>query len=77
MTPTVVAGATLTLGGHEFDLALRVLAPSTAPQRVSLERIPSLLGRDILSHFALIFEERTERVLLLTPEEVDRLNLPR
>lgn len=77
MTPTVLADATLTVGPHTFNLMLRILAPATAAQRTALARIPSLLGRDILSHFALFFEERTDRVLLLTPEETDRLNLPR
>ncbi|MPZ13003.1 MAG: hypothetical protein GEU73_01020 [Chloroflexi bacterium] len=77
MTPTVLAGATLTVGAHTFDLTLRILAPATAAQRSALARMPSLLGRDILSHFALFFEERTDRVLLLTPEEANLLNLPR
>ncbi|MCL5946872.1 MAG: retroviral-like aspartic protease family protein [Chloroflexi bacterium] len=38
--------------------------------------IPSLLGRDLLSHFALFLEERTSRALLLEPSEVDELHLP-
>ena len=38
--------------------------------------IPSLLGRDVISRFALVLEERTDRVLLLEPSEVDALNLP-
>lgn len=76
-TPTVLAGATLIVGPHTFSFTLRVLAPATAAQRSALARIPSLLGRDILSHFALFFEERTDRVLLLTPEEADLLVLPR
>jgi predicted aspartyl protease len=37
--------------------------------------IPSLLGRDILAHFALFMEERTQRVLLLAPDEADALRL--
>ena len=37
--------------------------------------IPSLLGRDVLSHFALFLEERTGRVLLLEPHEADALPL--
>ena len=76
-TPTVLAGATLTIGPHTFDLTLRILVPATAAQRTALARIPSLLGRDILSQFALFFEERTDRVLLLTAEEANQLNLPR
>ena len=77
MTPTVLAGATLIVGPPTFNLTLRILAPATAAQRTALARIPSLLGRDVLSQFALFFEERTDRVLLLTPEEADLLNLPR
>ena len=37
--------------------------------------IPSLLGRDVLSHFALFLEERTGRVLLLEPHEAAALPL--
>jgi hypothetical protein len=37
---------------------------------------PPLLGRDILRHFALFLEERSERVLLLEPDEVTLLQLP-
>ena len=76
MTPTVRADATLIVGPHAFNLTLRILAPATTAQRTALARIPSLLGRDILSEFALFFEERTDRVLLLTPEEVNLLHLP-
>jgi predicted aspartyl protease len=74
--PTVHAEADLTLGGLTYRLRLRVLAPLSSAQRGALARIPSLLGRDLLSHFALFFEERTGRVLLLTPEEADTLALP-
>jgi hypothetical protein len=38
--------------------------------------MPSILGRDALSHFALVMEERTERVLLLAPDEADGVNWP-
>ena len=65
------------LGAHTFARPLRILAPATAAGRAALARIPSLLGRDILGRFALFLEERTDRVLLLTPEEADQLNLPR
>ena len=37
--------------------------------------IPSLLGRDVLSQFALFVEERTGKVLLLEPAESDALGL--
>jgi hypothetical protein len=41
-----------------------------------LPAIPSLLGRDILSQFALFLEERTGRVLLSEPAEADALQFP-
>jgi hypothetical protein len=74
--PTVYAAATLALGSFTYDLHLRILAPRSRAQRQALADIPSLLGRDILAHFALFFDERTDRLLLLTPEESDALNLP-
>jgi len=62
--------AVLTLDTFSQTLMLPILeAPST------LFHIPSLLGRDILSHFALFMEERTSRVLLLEPQEADALHL--
>jgi Aspartyl protease len=52
--------------------ALTILEP---PRGISLP-IPSLLGRDILSSFALFLEERTDRVLLLEPGEADAITFP-
>ncbi|MGI8550918.1 MAG: aspartyl protease family protein [Dehalococcoidia bacterium] len=75
-TSTVMAESTLGLGDRSFDLALRILVPNAGEPSGVLNRIPSLLGRDILAHFALFLEERTRRVLLLKPDEADRLNLP-
>ena len=45
------------------------------PRGISLP-IPSLLGRDILSTFALFLEERTDRVYLLEPHEADAITFP-
>ncbi len=75
-TPTVSVEAVLTLGIHTFPISLRILAPQSRQQQQSLQSIPSLLGRDVLSHFALFLEERTNRVFLLDPDEADSLNLP-
>jgi hypothetical protein len=50
---------------------LTILEPAPGP----LPTIPSLLGRDILSYFALFLEDRTNRVLLLETHEVDALPL--
>ena len=66
----------LILDNSTFSLTLRILAPRDRSQQQALSSIPSLIGRDILSQFALFFEERTNKVLLLNPEEADQLNLP-
>lgn len=70
-TPTRIIEAELTLDTFATLLMLAILEP-----RPGQPPIPSLLGRDILSRFALFLEERTKRVLLLVPEEADRLHLP-
>jgi hypothetical protein len=65
--------AMLILGGFiTAQLALTILEP---PRGESLP-IPSLLGRDILSSFALFLEERTERVFLLEAGEADAIAFP-
>ena len=76
VTRTVITGATITLGPVTYRLSLRVLAPEGREQQQALSRIPSLLGRDLLGHYALFLEERTNRLLLLDPGEADSLNLP-
>ena len=38
--------------------------------------MPSLLGRDFMCGFALFMEERTERVFLVTPEDLDNFGIP-
>ena len=68
---TFMVPAILNLEEYSVSLELTILSPG----RSSMP-IPSLLGRNILSRFALFFEERTERVLLLEPTEADALNLP-
>ena len=65
-----VVEAVLTMETVALPLTLTILEP-TAP----ISPIPSLLGRDILTHFALFLEERTSGVLLLEPAEADALNL--
>ena len=76
ITPTVYAESTITLDRHGFTIPLPILAPGSQRQQAALARIPSLFGRDLLAHFALFFEERTAKVLLLEPQEADALNLP-
>ena len=68
---TRVVRAVLAFEGFSTDIELPMLEP-TDGQPIG---IPSLLGRDVLSHFGLFMEERTNRVLLLEPHEVDRLEL--
>jgi predicted aspartyl protease len=64
--------AMLNIDSFSMPLTLTILEP--IPTR--LLPIPSLLGRDVLSRFALFMEERTSRVLLLEPHEANALNLP-
>jgi predicted aspartyl protease len=64
--------AVLTIDSFSASLTLTILEPM--PGR--LLPIPSLLGRDIISRFALFMEERTDRVLLLEPSEADALHFP-
>ena len=75
-TATVYVQAVLTLGDRAYDLQLRILVPQTREQQQALRHVPSLLGRDVLSRFALFLEERRRLVLLLEPHEPDELNLP-
>ena len=65
------AEATLIFDDFSKNLRIDILEPSPDIQF----RVPSLLGRDILSHFALFVEERTRKVLLLEPDEADALGL--
>jgi hypothetical protein len=67
---TRLVEATLDLQSASIPLRLTVLEPSPRPS------IPSLLGRDVISRFALIIEDRMNRVLLLDSDEADALNLP-
>jgi hypothetical protein len=69
----VQVDAIITLDQRSFTTTLRILAPSNQRQMAALAWIPSLLGRDLLAHFALFFEERTGKVLLLEPAEADAL----
>ncbi len=71
-TATRIIEAVLTLDTLALPLTLTILDSPTAPGTLP---VPSLLGRDIISHFALFLEERTNRVLLLEPNEADALNL--
>lgn len=67
---TLITDATLSLGQFSASLILTIPLPDPA-----IPPIPTILGRDVLSRFALFLEERTARVLLLEPEEADRLDL--
>jgi hypothetical protein len=67
---TRLVEATLDLQSASIPLRATILEPSPRPS------IPSLLGRDVISRFALIVEDRTSRVLLLDSDEADALSLP-
>jgi hypothetical protein len=71
--PTAQVGATLGFESHRYNLTLRVLAPETRMQRSALARIPSLLGRDILARFALLYDDQEDLVLLLERDEAANL----
>ena len=60
--------AVLTIDTFSTPIALTIVEASRP--------IPSLLGRDVISRFALFLEERTQRVLLLAPSEAHTLNIP-
>jgi predicted aspartyl protease len=72
-TPTSIIDAVLTLDGFSTTLVLPVML--IQPGQPGFP-IPSLLGRDVLSQFALFLEQRSDRVLLLTPDEVAAFPLP-
>ncbi len=76
-TRTLRIPATITLDTHRHDMDLVILTPD-GPNHLQDVNIPSLLGRDILSGYALFFEPRTGTVLLLDPNEADAFmgNLP-
>ena len=63
--------ATLQLEDFSTELNIDILEPIPGQQ----PSVPSLLGRDILSHFALFMEDRTSSVLLLEPTEADALRI--
>ena len=52
ISATLTAEATLKIGGFSKDLRLDILAPSSE----TYLGVPSLLGRDVLSQFALFIE---------------------
>jgi len=79
--PSVGVGGTMPtrfLAPVTFDFGAAA-PPLTLPQLVATEPrlvlppIPSLLGRDVLRHFALLVDEGRDAVLLFTRTEVDRL----
>jgi len=59
--------ASLVFDNVTVPVALTVLDPSAA------QPIPSILGRDVLAHFALFMDERRGRVLLFEPRAAEAL----
>ncbi len=74
--PAVALPAELVFGARTLDLSLRILTPRSEAERGATLRLPNVLGRDVLSQFALFVEARTRRVLLLDPAEADQLRYP-
>lgn len=64
-----------TLHFEDFPIAIDLNITILEPSDERPYGIPSLLGRDVLAHFALFIEERTRKVLLLEPAEADALGL--
>ena len=71
LTSTRQTRISMTIGSLHLDRDFPILEP--IPGRIV--GLPSLLGLDILSHFALLMEERANRVLLLEPVEADSLRI--
>ena len=71
LTSTRQTRVSMTIGSLHIDRDIPVIEP--IPGRIV--GLPSLLGLDILSHFALFMEDRTNRVLLLEPHEADSLRI--
>ena len=75
---TRIIEAELALGVYPASVVVgsvevRIVEPSRDEE---VRELPPILGRDILSRFALFLEERTNRVFLLEPHEADSLELP-
>ncbi len=68
---TKTAEIALKFGDFSKNMRMEILEPPPDARFA----IPSLLGRDVLSQFALFIEERTDKVLLLEPAESDALGL--
>ena len=68
---TRVANVVLRIGDFSGLIPITILEPPVG----EIPPIPSLLGRDIISQFALLIDHRTQQILLLEDDEVDKLNL--
>ena len=67
VTPKRVLESRITTQGYSTPMTLHI------PE--AREPIPSLLGRDFMSHFALFMEERTGRVLFLDRKDLHDLEV--
>ena len=71
LTSTRQTRVSMSIGSLHIDRDSPIIEP--IPGRIV--GLPSLLGCDIPSHFALLMEDRTSRVLLLEPAEADSLQV--
>lgn len=69
------AQAILTMGEFSIIVEIGILEPPPRPEEPL--PVPSLLGRSVISQFALVVDERTDRILLLDADEFDALEVPR
>lgn len=63
----------VTLGDFSKLIVAQIIEPR--PDDLVMH-LPPVLGWDILSNFTLVLDRRTNRVLLLDPQEAESLNLP-
>ena len=67
---TRVANVVFRIGAFSGLIPITILEPPTG----EVPPIPSLLGRDIISQFGLFMDRRTQQILLLENDEVDKLD---
>ena len=62
---------------EDFSILLEIGILEPPPRDEAASPVPSLLGRSVISQFALVVDERTDRILLLDADEFDALDIPR
>ncbi len=70
---TSVSPGVLRLGEFSTALQFTLIEPPTLG---SISRMPSLLGRDVISMFGLYMDQRRQQIFLLDENEVNALGIP-